>query len=337
MKKNQDDTGQAPIPLPKDILTYTRMSCFEQCPRLEYYQYGVNGRGVESAQPYLPFIEGDFGHYAVAMFYKTGRMYRANLIKRAEMVVDQVQRDMIVTPEDMEDIRLSFAMMTGAASGYRDAYVTDLDKYEVLFVEKEFEFTLGDFKIQGKIDRGLRDKKSGYPMIWETKWVGGITKGSYESMPMSFQDLIYCEGFKAITGEYPKVRCRDFIQKSRLRLKSDKSGGKETFLQYETRVQQQYQEEKDKMFWRPEPQLVLPTMIKNVTDNMLRMLENRERVKDNPYMSFACLGMYGTACKFVQACEAKLMGHEDGWNAPECKGLYRLKKVLHPELNKEEG
>ena len=319
-------------PLPKDALTFSRLTTYETCPMLEYYQYGVSGRGVESTTPYLPFIEGDFGHYAVAMFYKTKRMLRANLMKRQQKVLDELKGNQMVTPEIDEDIRTSLAMMTGAASGYREKYIGDFDLYEVLFVEQTFEFQIGDFIIQGKIDRGMRSKKTGEGMVWETKWVGGITQGAYACLPMSLQDLIYCEGFKSLTGEYPIQRCRDYIQKSRLRLKKSASNT-ETTLQYEARVQQQYMDEPEKMFWRPPPQVVLPTTLKNVQKNLLLLLENRERVKANPYMSFACSGMFGQPCAFVPACIAKLQGHEDGWNAPECRGMYKLKKELHPELN----
>ena len=327
------DDGNAFVP--KDILTFTRITAFETCPMLDYYQYGVGGRGVEPTIPYLPFIEGDFGHYAVAMFYKTKRMLRANLMKRQVKVLSEIRDNQMVTAEMEGDIRVSLAMLTGAASGYRDKYIEDFEKYEVLFVEQPFAFRLGEFQVQGKIDRGLQDKKTGELMSWETKWVGGLTQGAYAALPMSLQDLIYCEGFKAITGQYPTLRCRDYIQKSRLRLKTDKGGGNESFLQYETRVQQQYVEEKDKMFWRPPPQIVLPTTIENVKDNVLRLMENRARVMDNPYMSFSCTGMFGNPCSMVPACIAKLQGHDDGWNAPECRGMYRMKKDLHPELKKE--
>jgi hypothetical protein len=77
-------------------------------------------------------------------------------------------------------------------------------------------------------------------------------------------------------------------------------------------------------------------IVENVYEHIGRILTLRRTVVENPYMSFTCLGMYGQPCPFVQACTAKLAGHNDGWNAPECRGQYRLKKALHPEL-KDKG
>jgi hypothetical protein len=320
-----------------DLITFTRITAFERCPMLDYYQYGVNGTGVESTIPFVPFIEGDFGHYAVAMFYKSGMMLRANMVKRVTEIMDELKRNNLITPETDDELRVSLAAMLGACGGYRDKYKPDLDKFEVVAVETPFEYELEGFKLGGKIDRILREKSTGDLMVWETKWVGGITQGAYAALPMSLQDLLYCEGCKVITGKYPKFRCRDFIQKSRLRVKSDKAGGKESLVQYETRVQQQYMEEPDKMFWRPPPQVVLPEIVEAVKTQVIRLLQFREGVRENPFMSFECLGMYGQPCPFIPACTAKLSGHADGWNAPECRGAYRLKKVLNPELNKSEA
>lgn len=331
MSRKKESTGE----LKQDSMTFTRLSSFLRCPMSEYYSYGVNNVGVETTAPYIPFIEGDFGHYAVAMFYKTGLMLRANLLKRAEVTIAEVTVAAGgLDPEVDEELRLSLAAMLGAAPGYRNQYKGDLDKYEVLFVEEPFEFQIGPYTIRGKVDRGLRDKKTGDALVWETKWVGGITQGAYAALPMSLQDLLYCEGFKQITGEYPRLMARDYIQKTRLRRRKDSQGGVESLVQYESRVSQQFIEEPDKMFWRPPPRLVEKQVVQGVHNHVENILKMREQVMQNPYMSFTCLGMYGTPCPFVQACTAKLAGHNDGWNAPECRGQYRLKPELHPELVK---
>ena len=72
----------------KLAITQSMLISLMTCPRLAYYQYFAGGRGIKSTAPYAPFIEGDFGHYALQHFYKSGKMLKANLMKRCHASID---------------------------------------------------------------------------------------------------------------------------------------------------------------------------------------------------------------------------------------------------------
>ena len=110
----------------------------------------------------------------------------------------------------------------------------------------------------------------------------------------------------------------------------------ESLLEYEARVQSQYTTEPDKMFFRPPPRLVEEKALEAVKQNLAAHVEQWKRInaegKLPPMRWCSCSGMYGKPCFFGPACVAESVGHKQGWNAPECSGLYRVKQVQHPEL-----
>ena len=128
------------------------------------------------------------------------------------------------------------------------------------------------------------------------------------------------------------------IKKSQLRRKGMTGEGKvpESLLEYEARVQSQYMEEKDKMFFRPPPRLVEPKALDSVQKHLTHHIAQFKSMMDSkemPPMRWpSCTGMYGKPCMFGPACMAESVGHREGWNAPECQGLYRVKPVQHMEL-----
>lgn len=317
-------------------LTYSRISSFLTCPMLEWYQYRAGkGVGIRTTAPYIPFIEGDFLHYALHHYHKSGRMLRQNMLNRIQKLIDEVAGESGLEPELEELIRVKLAAMLGACLGYKMRYANDRADYKHLFIETPFKFELEEFVIEGKIDRIDRVAKTDALLLWENKSATQYTADTYTVMPMNLQDLIYCEGCKILTGEYPDFRARDYVIKSKLRRKQDGSGGRESYAEFEARVQQQYVDDPAKMFVRPTPIKVYDKELDEVKKQLaviLRMFRDNE-----PYMNFgSCTGMYGQPCPFVQACTARLRGHKTGWDAPECRGLYRLKEALHPELEKKD-
>jgi hypothetical protein len=329
-------------PAEMPVLTYSRLSTFLDCPMGEYYQYEAGGCGVQSTTPQMPFVEGEFGHYALAQFHTTGRMLRANLLNRVDRTRNELIKELGgLTPEFDDDLRVSLATLTGACLGYRQRYATDRDLYEVLYVEEpfSFEFDAGDIKVKiiGKMDRLSKVRKTGQVMLWENKFVGTISPGTYMALPLNLQGLIYLEGANALTGKYPDMRAWDYVLKSRLRRKKDGQGGMESFAAFEARVMNQYMDEGGDKFFRPPPFLTNEKVVASTRGELSKVINNWWRMKSTKTwcMSFGCLGMFGHPCPFINACKAKLDGKKDGWDAPECQGCYKPKTTQHPEVKKE--
>ena len=321
---------------PKEM-TYSRISTFLNCPMLEWWRYGVKGVGIEPVTPIIPFIEGSFIHYALHHWYKSKRMQRVNLQKRIEKVIaDLKESEGGLTPELDDDLHIRLTAMTGAALSYKQHYHADLEKYEVVYNEEPFQFEFGNFLFRGKIDLLVRDKETDKLELWEHKSAGSIPKDAYAMLPLDLQDFIYCMAVKALTKELPDFKRRNWILKSKLRRKKDRSGGRESLATFEARVGSQYLEEPEKKFFRTPPVKVLKRTVESVEKELAKILTHYEACKDDPFMRFPeCVGKYGKGCGFGMACIAKLQGHGDGWDSPETRGMYRLKKALHPELVEE--
>lgn len=328
----------------KLVLTYSRMSSYLTCPTLEYYQYRAGGCGIEGTEPYLPFIEGEFLHYALHHWYKSQRMLRDNLIRRITKKIDEVKElggGAGLLPEVDDKLRVSLTAMVGACLGYKDRYRTDFTQHDVVLTEAPFRVEMQDLGIflEGKIDLLTRTRdKDKKLVLWEHKAVGDVAQDSYVALPLSFQDMVYCLGVEQLTGDLPDLTQRNYILKSRLRRKGELAKSNlETLPCFEARVLAQYMEEPDKKFFRPPPLRVLPVTVECVMEHLNKLITQfRGGFDETPLMNFtSCLGMYGQACRFVPACVAKMQKHADGWNAPECQGLFRPKKLQHPELKVE--
>lgn len=333
---------------PKDELVFTqsRMNVFLECERKEWFQYQAGGCGVESAVPQDYYIEGSLGHYALCFWYKNwernGMMLRANMIKRIEKQIKDMGP---ITPEVDDQIRTKLAAMVGACHGYKTVYRSDFDKYEVLAVEKEFEVPFAGVKWKGKLDLAVRNKKDKTMGYWEHKFLQNFALDDYITLPLNLQALLYIVGFKSLFDKYPDWYQWNVIRKSQLRRtgmkprKGELTANPEQWTQFETRVQAQYVEEPERMFMRPPPKMVEAKPLEVLEHDLSIHIESWKRIHDTgtipPCRWPSCVGMYGSACKFAAACTAQMQGHKDGWNASECAGLYRPKKVLHPELVEE--
>ena len=322
--------------MPENLLkniTYSRISAFVECPMKEYWSYRVEGVGIKSTAPYKPFIVGDLLHYALAKFHdpQCQRMLRQNMINRVHKVIDAMGP---LDPEKLNDMMVGLHGMVGACLGYKERYAGDKDNYETLFVEKAFAIERQGVVIRGKIDWGVKTKQNKTMFVEEKSTADSpsMLLNKYALIPLNAQGLIYAEGFKSLTGEYPDLMCWDYVVKTALRQKgSPEKGNVEPLEMYIDRVQAQYMEEPEKKFFRTPPLPVDPNLIKEVwkyLDNIILKMQT-----DVPYMNFNCLGMFGTPCPFADACTSKLKGMKDGWNAGSCMGLYKLKEHQHEELD----
>ena len=322
------------------VFTQSRLMSYMTCPRKEYYQYRIQDVGICSNEPESYFVEGEFGHYALKFFYKNRTMLKENMVKRIAKMFESMGA---ITPEYEQELRQDLSAMVGACHAYKVQYKRDFNDYEVLFVEKPFKIILGGYEFSGKLDIGLKDKASGTCGFMEHKFLSQFSLSNFTNLPLNIQQLVYSHGFKEITGEYPSWYRWNIIKKSALRRKGTKPAkgmavaNPENLLEFENRVMQQYLEEPDKMFFRPPPRMVEMEALKRVQEIVETHLTQWDSSQAKaPLMNLsACEGKYNSACKFAPACTAWMTGKKDGWNAPECTGMYNLKEFQHPELEND--
>lgn len=322
----------------EEVFTQSRINTMQECPRKEYLQYRAGeGFGIEGTEPFIPFLEGELGHYALAYWWENGRMLRKNLLSRLQKIIDRFKdAKQGIDPALDDKLRTALTAVSGACLGYKEFYAQDRQRYELLFAEEQFElpFNVDDRTVvfRGKLDMGTRNKETDRLAFWEHKFLSAIPQGMIETLPLNIQGLVYILGFEQITGKLPDDHIWDIVLKTRMRPKKTSGGGVESQAQFEARVQDSYTKD-DSKYARLAPPMSSPEAIEGVRT----LLEDEIRAyfaeKDQPRMRFSsCLGRYGQPCMFAPACRAKLEGKRDGWDAPECAGLYRPKKVQHAEL-----
>lgn len=337
-----ENKDKAPKPEPI-IMTQSRMMDFLTCERLEWFRYRAGGCGIEVIVPETFYLEGEFGHYALAHWYmnaaKGGLMLRQNMIERIEKTIDDLGE---ITPEYSDELKQKMAAMIGACYAYKEKYKPDLKRYKFILIEKEFEIEIAGVIFRGKLDLGVEDREDGKRGFWEHKFLQQYSADDYDSLPLNLQQLIYTLAFKALTGKLPDWYMWNVIKKSALRRKgttAKKDGSMpipESWVEFESRVQAQYMEEQDKMFCRPPPRKIEAKPLESLAESvayhigLLRKFVESEEMPPMRYCS--CQGRYGKPCPYSKACQAAMAGHGQGWNAPECRGLFRKKLVQHPEL-----
>jgi hypothetical protein len=309
---------------------------------LEYFKYRVRGHGITPIVQPTYFVEGEFGHYALKHWYRTGQMLRERMLRKIQKGIAALGE---IDPEQDEELRVALAAMLGACNAYKARYKSDLTVFKVKKVEEVFHITIAGYPFEGKIDLILEDS-DGKIGFMEHKFMSRINTAVYDVLPLNLQQLIYTKGCKDLVRETPSWYMWNIVRKTMLRrsMGSKRKDGSrtppETLEVFEARVGDQYLNEPDKMFFRPPPRIVESAPLNEVERQVGIHMERWERVVDSgelPPMRFsACTTKYDNPCPFAAACAAAMCGHGEGWDAPQCKGLYKVKDVLHPELKAEE-
>jgi len=333
------------------VFTQTRMNTFLECERKEWFQFQAGGNGVGPAAKEDYYIEGEFGHYVLKHWYQTGKaskgerplMLRDNMLKRIKATMDDMPN---LQKEKADDLQRKLTAMIGACHAYKAVYRDDFKRFEILAVEEPFEIEIGGFKFAGRIDLAVRDVDTKTDGFMEHKFLQAFSLENFTNLPLNLQQLVYSLGFEKITGKLPSWYRWNIVKKSQLRRKGmePKKGEvvahPESLVEFESRVQGQYIEDTEKMFFRPPPRRVEAEALKHVQEDIAQHIESWKRVNEGgkmpPMRWCSCEGRYNTGCVFGEACTAAMAGHKEGWNAPECQGLYRKKEVLHPELEDKE-
>lgn len=215
------------------------------------------------------------------------------------------------------------------------------EKYDVLGIEKEFEFVFEGVKYVGKMDAVMRDNETGEIILWEHKNVSSKeaadpTSLYWRLLPMNTQMAIYA---KYLIEEYsspvsvmydvvitsPKSRPGQ-ISKGIRRRKDEthnefaqrKLDNTETLPQFASRLTDTYLNEAEGRFIRQ----LMPLMNDAVDTRMFELsnLSHRLDEMDVPTRNPGRCSSYG-GCAFVNAC----LGLED----PTCSSKFRVRERAH--------
>lgn len=188
-----------------ELWTNSRLRVLRQCKRLHMFRYEL---GIQTP-PTPESMFGTVGHAALEAYYRewqqdvnsfvsaaTGMDINAPLTEqdRYDAIAARLTAAIAVisssdlSPWDQTKLRL-LVMAYHERWGYQD--------WEILAVEQEFRFLLGDHLIGGKIDAIIRDRKDGRIYVLEHKFTGSETSlgGPYwERLTLDSQVSIYIDG-----------------------------------------------------------------------------------------------------------------------------------------------
>lgn len=166
----------------EQLYTPSRLRVLRSCLRLHFYRYVLGIRTPETAE--MRF--GTVGHRALEAWYRAwmagdleGRLPAALSVLDAAVELptwDRIKLEILIRAYD-------------ARWGGED--------WEILAVEQEFRYQLGDHLIGGKIDAIIRDRKDGRVYVVEHKTTGtdaSLGSAYWEKLTIDTQVSIYIDG-----------------------------------------------------------------------------------------------------------------------------------------------
>ena len=184
-----------------ELYTSSRLRVVRECLRKHHYRYGL---GLQTAATDAMRF-GTVGHGALEAWYRAWMDWRPELICPCD------EKEVGGGPPDLDSDRLSAAL--AVVDNATDLSPFDRAKlrvlitayhhrwsgedWEILAVEQEFRYCLGDRLIGGKIDAIIRDRKDDRVYVVEHKFTGtDASLGSpyWERLTIDTQVSIYIDG-----------------------------------------------------------------------------------------------------------------------------------------------
>lgn len=165
-----------------ELYTNSRLRIWHECQRKEHYRYTL---GIQTPQT-PPMAFGTYGHGGLERWYRAWMLGADDLrLSAALAYIDDLT--------DIDDIdRIRLRVLTAAYDARWGA-----EDWEILEVEREFRYFLGDIEIGGKIDALIRDRKDGRVYVLEHKISAQDTSpGSpyWDKLSRDRQVSIYIDG-----------------------------------------------------------------------------------------------------------------------------------------------
>ncbi len=164
----------------RDLYTSSRLKVFRECPRKHRYRYQLNITTPSNAAM-------EFGTHAHAALEAWYRAWKAGIVDRLAVA--------FATIEDLNTFEIERIKLRALVTAYDLRWGSE--PWEVLAVEVEFRYFLGDIEIGGKIDALVRDLNTGVVYVVEHKTsTADTTAGSpyWDRLVIDTQVSIYIDG-----------------------------------------------------------------------------------------------------------------------------------------------
>lgn len=326
--------------LRSDLVTVSRMRCFNSCRRLHHIKYELGYRSLVSSES-LSF--GTLIHAGLEAWWKAG----GSLSEALKAMREQ--------PGDADAVAMAKAVVL--LTGYDARWLPEMDDFEVLGVEVEFRarirnpatgYPCHDLEVAGKLDVLVRRRSTGKVWFVEHKTSSeDLAAGStyWQRLRMDPQVSVYHEGVKALGrdvegcvydvlskfGERPKLATpidkRKYTKEGKLY--ANQREFDETIDEFSARIAEKMASSPESYFGRAEvvrTEAELAESQKDVHATAL-MIRDEARLGRAPRNPSNCF-MYGRTCEMLDACSG-------------CASLDDVTKFqkldsVHPELSNDE-
>lgn len=179
------------------LFSFSRVNSFKQCHYAWLKQYILE---EERLSGYYGEY-GGFMHHILEKYFKN----ELEIFELAGYYKEHYHENVIsIPPPKPVDLAEKYY---NEGLNFLENFEFDLDKYEVIGVEKELSFTIGKFKFIGYIDLLLRDKGTGEIIIYDYKSSDPFKKAKSPDkkkiQEYSFQQYLYCYGLYKELNQYP--------------------------------------------------------------------------------------------------------------------------------------
>ena len=320
-----------------NIITVSRMRCFNACRRLHHIKYELGYHSVITSES-LSF--GTLIHTGLEAWWKSGGSLPAAL---AAMQAKPGEADVI-----------AMAKASVLLTGYDARWLPDMADFEVLGVESEFKtriinpatgYPMQELEVAGKLDVLIRRRSTGKVWFVEHKTSSeDLSAGStyWQRLRMDPQVSVYHGGTKALGhevegciydvvskfGERPKLATpmdkRKYTKDGKLYAVQREND--ETVDEFSTRIAAKMVESPDSYFGRAEVVRTDSEMVESQKDvhATALMIRDEERLGRAPRNPGNCF-MYGRTCEFHEVCS--------GCGSLDDETRFRKLDNLHPELD----
>ena len=329
-----------------NTVTQSEIMLRASCPRKWFYRYALKLDRISGVSYHL--LYGSLMHAALAELYRSGHYgetYKEYPIEVPNVVVSE---DVILTPENREEIELVKAKAQIAFNAYRMHYYKTDSYMRIISVEETYRTKFRGLVLEGKIDLVAHPKDRDGVFIWDYKTAGRFDANMLDAWSFKFQFLYYCWLYWRCTGNRPMGTMASGLAKTRLRpsIIDKKTKEKESREVYLKRVKKDMQVNREKFFYRQrmpmakgmlerfEKEILMPhihsfVMLKKLPDNPVIMTNEEIATRDSIAMAMntSQCHMYNSFCEFLPLCK-------DG---PIMLAEYSRRTSKHAELAETEA
>jgi len=327
-----------------NIITASRLKCFNQCRRKHHIKYVLGYRSRAKSEA-LEF--GTLVHLGLEAWWMTGGILDAAI----------AAIEVVVSADPIQLIKARVLL-----KGYHARWFDDLPKYNVLGVEKEFTHDIVNpstmracvnMAVSGKMDVIVAGTTS--PELFQNeRWFiehktssEDLSPGSvyWNRLRMDPQVSIYYSGMKAL-GHYPEGCIYDVIGKFGERpykatpiekrkftkegkLYANQRAEDETLEEFEARLTALVAADPNAYYGRAEVVRTQQEIEESMNDvhAVATMMRDEERLERAPRNPDACF-LYNRQCEFYGVCA--------GYENLEDESRYEKLETMHPELGLKE-